>query len=652
MTLGKSRHNAMRTNHHGFSFIEVLVALLIVGIGVAALVSLQSTFIRGTALASERNAALDIAQNQIERLRATPYADIADGAESIDQSLQNFDVTWAVTPYYYVDTGAGATWLAATDPSLPASYSAAPVPTAHAKAVAVQVSWQARGNNTEQITVPAWFSALQLRDGQSALQTPTERADPQVVYTPGAAPEVIAIKLEEDSAAEAFFVKETSKPTPQVSRDGDYLQVSFDAVTYDEETQTQRIEDFLTLNCSCTLQGSGEGATPNRMALIDGELQLDDTASEFINKTVGVSADSSQPALCNQCCRDHHDSQEMVAEGNVYQQTDDRTPDGNHRHYREVNGSLIEAGVGDNYLEACRLRRVDGYYAPFADWQLGSVALMSANFLTTADSASVYEAYIQDSVRAMVTNTSLPQAPAGRDLNVTSGAYQLIGRGLYLDEMAPEHEQLVLDKITAGDTDWLKLVPFYEVNVTLLADWESSNAAVAAVTDEPIETIVDPENDYYGTYSRGRMQAQQSGTAQVTMAVLGANAGIIGSAATKPSDSDLLFSDQISVTVSAQSENTTFYAVTGEVNCLDVVGAGCKNNQLRDVDVSTSDLNITCSYQTGGRNQTPFYSCANIPAGWSGIIYFNKDGFNFTPSQLVIDNLNQNQQSNIFMQEG
>lgn len=387
------------------------------------------------------------------------------------------------------------------------------------------------------------------------------------------------------------------------------------------------------------------------MDLIDGELQLDTAASEFIEKNVGVSADADQPPLCNQCCRDHHDSSTMVANGNVYQQTDDRTASGNHRHYNQVNGSLVEAGVGDQYVEACRMRRVDGYYAPFADWQLQSVVLMSAAYLTQSDSASVYEAYVQQAVRAMVTGEPLPTPPAGRDLNVTPGAYQLIGRGVYLDEMDAEHEQEVLTRLQNGATDWLRIVPFYEVNLTLLSDWESDNSLVAAVTNEPIETIVDPENNYYGTYSRGRLQAEQNGVAEVTTQVLGGNSGVIGSAATKPGDATNLFTDAISVTVTAQDENTVLYSVTGEINCLDILGSSCKNNQLRDVNVTISDLNLSCDYQTGGRNQTPFYSCANIPAGWSGLISFSKDGFSFTPAQVSIDNLSSNQQFNILMQE-
>lgn len=642
------KHSALskHARSRGFTFIELLVALLVLGLGIGALVTLQSTFIRGTALAGERNAAMDIAQSRLEQLRATEFSAITPGSESVTRTQQTFAVTWQVSDQFY-----DGQWFAADAENLPAKFATIPAPTPHAKAITVQVSWQARGGATEQIEVPGWFAALQLRDGQRVAREPSQRADPKVVYNPGAAPEVIAIKLEEDATATEYFVKETSKPTPQVSRSGEYLQVSFDAVTYDEATQTQRIEDFLTLNCRCTLQASGQGATPNRMDLIDGELQLDTAASEFIEKNVGVSADVDQPPLCNQCCRDHHDSSTMVANGNVYQQTDDRTASGNHRHYNQVNGSLVEAGVGDQYVEACRMRRVDGYYAPFADWQLQSVVLMSAAYLTQSDSASVYEAYVQQAVRAMVTGEPLPTPPAGRDLNVTPGAYQLIGRGVYLDEMDAEHEQEVLTRLQNGATDWLRIVPFYEVNLTLLSDWESDNSLVAAVTNEPIETIVDPENNYYGTYSRGRLQAEQNGVAEVTTQVLGGNSGVIGSAATKPGDATNLFTDAISVTVTAQDENTVLYSVTGEINCLDILGSSCKNNQLRDVNVTISDLNLSCDYQTGGRNQTPFYSCANIPAGWSGLISFSKDGFSFTPAQVSIDNLSSNQQFNILMQE-
>lgn len=628
----------------GFSFIELLVSLLILGIGVAALVTLQATFVRSSAQAAERNAALDAAYSQIEQLRWQDFEDLADGSASVTQDIHSFTLNWQFTDYFY----AGA-WLTATDPTLPVNLQGQ---TPHAKAATLTVSWTDSSGSNEVVMVPAWFAALQMRDGQRLAREPSERADPKVVYQPGLAPEVISIRLDEDDTAPSYFVKETSKPTPQVSRSGEYLQVSFDAVTYDELTQTQRIEDFLTLNCTCAISGTGEGQTPNRMTLIDNQLQLDPSAGEYVQKTTGISADAGQPALCNQCCRDHHDSNETVQTGQVYQYTDDRLASGNHRHYNLVNGQFIDANnPGDVYVEACRMRRIDGYYSAFTDWQLESVALMSAAYLTQASTLATYEDYVRAAVKAMILGNPLPSPPPDRDMQVTPGAYQLIGRGIYLDEMTAEHEQIVLDAIQAGATDFLRLVPFYEVNLTLLSDWETSLAAVASVTNEPIETIVDPENDYYGTYSRGRVQALDNGVTTIAMSVLGANAGVIGSAATKPSDANSTFSDAIDVTVTTAVEQTELFSVSGEINCLDIFGEGCKNNQLRDVAVTISDLNLSCDYQTGGRNQTPFYSCANIPSGWSGLVSFQKDGFMFMPQQVSIDAISANRQVNVLMQE-
>ncbi|OGQ00462.1 MAG: type IV pilus modification protein PilV [Deltaproteobacteria bacterium RBG_19FT_COMBO_60_16] len=60
----------------GFSLIEVLVAITILAVGLLALALMQTTAIKGNALASQSTVATQLAQDQLERFRHTAWAGI------------------------------------------------------------------------------------------------------------------------------------------------------------------------------------------------------------------------------------------------------------------------------------------------------------------------------------------------------------------------------------------------------------------------------------------------------------------------------------------------------------------------------------------------------------------------------------------------
>lgn len=622
-----------RHNTRGFTFVEVLVALVIIAVGVAGLVSLQRMFIQSSTRAAERTAAMEIAQEKIEELRFVDYAALAAGSETTTREGKTFGLSWTVANRYWSAGG----WVPASDPSAPDPLPSEP----DIKSVTVSVEWTERAGDADSLAMEAWFSQIESRDGGLVVTQPNPRQQPSVTYNPGAAPEVIAVRLTEDGSAEQYQVKETTKPTPQVAKRGDKLQVTFDTVTYDEATQTQRIEDFVTVNCSCRFVGVGTtGKTPARLILEGDYLVLDPNGSQPTQKMVGRPADTNQPELCSLCCRDHHDSNEMASTGNVYRKESSlvRLPSGDHRHFTNVNGALQQAGLDDVYEESCRMRRVDGYYVTYPDWDLQAVTAMSSQYLVNAATSGTYTDYVRSVVKALVLNQSLPTPPTDRDVEVVPGAYQLIGRAIYLDRMTEAHKTAVQTAIQNGEQDWLTKVPFYEVNLTLLGDWDSTNIAVATVTNEPIETIVDPENDYYGTYSRGRLQTVSGGTTTVDITVGAGNASILNSQAVHPSDEGVFYSSDIGVTVIDQDDdNVDLYSITGEINCLfyKVTGnnaewVACKSNDFRALTISSSEPNVTCEFQTIGNTSTASYSCPGIRAGTSLTISFGYTGGNAT----------------------
>jgi len=60
----------------GFTLVEALVALCLFAIGLAALLPLSVSNVRANANASVRTQALALAQQEIERFRATTFADL------------------------------------------------------------------------------------------------------------------------------------------------------------------------------------------------------------------------------------------------------------------------------------------------------------------------------------------------------------------------------------------------------------------------------------------------------------------------------------------------------------------------------------------------------------------------------------------------
>lgn len=641
-----------KSSLRGFTFVEVLVALVIIAVGVAGLVSLQRLFLQSSTRATERTAAMEIAQAKLEELRFTEYASLSAGTDSEVRAGKTYSLSWDVTSQYLV----GAGWVPAGSPSEPDPLPPEP----HAKSVAMSVSWTERAGDAESLALSAWYSSIEGRDGGLVVTQPGARWTPRVTYNPGAAPEVIAVRLTDDANAQAYQVKETTKPAPLVQQEGDKLQVTFNTVTYDEASKTQRIEDFATVNCTCAFKDVGdEGLTPARLTLQQGKLMLDPYGSQPERKMVGVAI-AGQPELCDLCCRDHHDSDEMVAAGNVYRtESGERLPSGDHRHFKNVNGQLVQARLGDEYEESCRMRRVDGYYVTYPDWELEAVSIMNSDYLVNSATIVNYTKYVRDVVYSKIMGTAMPAEPEGRDDEYIPGAYQLIARGIYLDRMTPDHLEAVRTAIESNEPDWLAKVPFYEVNLTLLGNWTSSLPTVAEVTSDEIKTIFKPEENYYGYYSRGRLQALSGGTTTIDFDVNGGNASVLGSSVIHlDEEGEHYASQKYATVVASDDQDVTLYSVTGEINCQYYKSQGnspgyeqCKSNDFSGLVINISDLNAECTYTDGKQKETPSYSCSGIRAGSSPMITFSHPNQRepFSPPFVKIIDISANEVQNINM---
>jgi prepilin-type N-terminal cleavage/methylation domain-containing protein len=78
---------------HGFTLIEVIIAIFILIVAFAGIFAVTSMVINGNALGREITTATTITQNKLEELKKTPYANLAGGSRT--ESI--YSTRWTVT---------------------------------------------------------------------------------------------------------------------------------------------------------------------------------------------------------------------------------------------------------------------------------------------------------------------------------------------------------------------------------------------------------------------------------------------------------------------------------------------------------------------------------------------------------------------------
>jgi prepilin-type N-terminal cleavage/methylation domain-containing protein len=87
----------------GFTFIEVLQAMVIASIGLLALSSLTMATISANAKARRITTAATFGEAKMEDLRRTPYAAIAEGSDEVTQAPVTYSRAWTVCTSCPVD---------------------------------------------------------------------------------------------------------------------------------------------------------------------------------------------------------------------------------------------------------------------------------------------------------------------------------------------------------------------------------------------------------------------------------------------------------------------------------------------------------------------------------------------------------------------
>ncbi|ENO3941762.1 TPA: type IV pilus modification PilV family protein [Aeromonas veronii] len=630
----------------GFGLLEILITLVVLGVGIVGLVAMSKSGLIMSQDGRRYETAMRLAESKLDEFRnfnsvvtatapLTAYNQISSASAAVTMSGDPYSLTWTVTNQYLN----GSNWQNTAPVGYRLSYPGR-------KAIIVSVGWTDSEGQAQTLQLAGNVSPIEsLSSAQLDGGLDTTRQGPKVNYTPGVAPDVISVELGDGNK------QETSKPLPTVtSKDGQVGKlVQFETVTYKPEADgsTQQVlQDMASVSCSCSFDDNLSSYLPGQI-YNSASNQLYWKAGAMQSKPTG-SLDNSingQPTLCSSCCKDHFDGSGSSF-SNFYAPLNTS---------RVRYNSSLNAVTNGKYVDACRFVRLDGYYRPLPDWNLVKVVVTTADFLAKPANQASYQKYIKYVVKTYIdwqkstlrwvkgASATLPtitdfstwlatNAEAGGNttsgITVSTGTAQLIARGIYVDVLDPVY----LANIDTSSVDYLTKVPFQDINLTMLAEWSmgpltllTGNATdYVAVTNEAVKTVVDLNNYYFGSYSRGYMTAKKSTKdsnqvlRDVTVRVTAyqGNSGITASLISARDQSLALTADML-VKVDAAQQTVPTIKVSGRIQCLER-GKGnnnpppeaCGKNSFSNLSISTPNSGATCRIDyPQANNQPAAYLC-------------------------------------------
>jgi len=682
----------------GFSLIEVMLAVLVLSIGILAIAKFQGSLLQSGAGTKARTTALALAEEKIDDLRGFSQlevgSDCGSGSDDCDWSaFSTADLSSKQMAYDYITDDEGGRLVAHSSFDLlfnnenykreweVKDSSDEPDKLKSIKWVKVTIAWEDQNGEEQTVSLETLIPNINpaLSDvatvGAGANPTP-----PDFGYTPGDAPDVIAIQLDDGGT----LYKETSKALPDVSQHGNHNLVTFTAVSYTtngSDSTINNVEAFATVNCNCEFTSDGKAFSPAHITWNNTTKKIYDERGTASTKTIGVGVGNEQPDLCNDCCRDHHDA---TADAMKYIQG---TSSGDHTHYNS-SGTAVTTG---EYVEACRFKSIDGILSTFQDWQLQTTIVMPSSYLADGTTTqTTYQAYVSNYAGNFTAAVTLPSAPANRNVSALpqGASQQLLARTIYIDEVAQENSEY--DTCVSGigvggnaceDIDIREITPFIELNSTKLANWKKASTTTVSISqgtqaedialnESPCppsdtsamttcvtdETIID-EGIADNNYSKGLVVGGDVAGTERTIAYANPdNTGVTGTAALEPeignpdgSTQDDKYttsndarieenphSDFITVTVDA---SLTTYSVSGLVLFCD----GTRNNQKPDLfnalTLTITGATGTCTKDKQGQSYT--FSCDGMAAGSNVIL--SATGSNAAPASQSYPSISSGQ---------
>ncbi len=492
-------------NQKGIGIIEVMIAAVIFALGSIAIIQLQGNFFKSTGAAHSHAVAMNLAEEKLEDLRALEDFTVIDdntggniactnlllpsgasaacatSANVIAEANTEYELSWEVTDYYY-NVGALST--------VPAGNIAQ-------KDINILVTWTDADGSAQTATANTIINSASVGSGGVLVSNAGGSGEqPEVPYTPSIDDRVTPITVGTQSK------RETLVPTSDVV-DG-YSRTEFQAFTYNSNNILLREEEFQNVACDCRFDGtSGTGTETYAAAHAEWNTVKDtyvDVDGELVAGKVkgcvqggGSNCDANPEPLCDVCCKDHHDISSVTRKYDPYRSSDDfhTATSGNHKHY---NGTTVV--TSGQYQESCRMKRVDGFWRVYQDWNMVNFKALPITDLSSSTIKATYATYVNVIVDAHIDEskvagenlTTPPTLPATLNHN-TSGNYinlaatgvsEVSGRGVYIDFIDSTHLTAIQTKKAAME-DYLLHLPFYEVEVVEVANWASGDASILEV---------------------------------------------------------------------------------------------------------------------------------------------------------------------------
>lgn len=530
--------NNHKSASKGFTIVEVMIALVVVAVGLLALGKLHSQFFRSYADASQRTQAVAIAQQIEEDLRG--YTLLVPDAAGLADDQQWSTAAQDKLAYSFISDNQGGTLFQGSVPDANGYYSIDDKKVRwdvdevnNVKNLSIFVLYQdEKGEETELVirTAIAAYdpNRLELLDDSGAAIGGGYVRNTQQTLLIGTAPDVIPVGIGEydvdGDGVNDGISRQTSKPTPDVSKKGGSVKSTFEVVSYldstvDDVTGTADafvFEKYTTINCQCDkADGTTTTYTPSRVTwfqnedallggLLGGRTGITKVKQYGISfPGTGSSIYQAQDATCTVCCRDHHDVS-LVPETEFYSVNSDADLDqiadpvpgcssgnrdgcfdpgrvsdtnysgGNHLHFLNTSDTVAD----DPYVEACRVLEIGGQERVMQDWRLIKLDLIPDAFFDNDENIAAYSTYVQNVVKAFVDGNALPSRPT-IPTNLTTvpvgSTVQLSARAIYIDYMASLSSPIDGYDAAIDSSTPLYKIPFYTINVTKLAGWKSQN---------------------------------------------------------------------------------------------------------------------------------------------------------------------------------
>lgn len=684
------------TFHSGFSLIEVMIAVVVLATGLLALAALQGTLARASGEAKVRSRVAALLSTRMEQLRANQYIGAATLADDSCATDLGAGVDW-VPPTFCTEAGLGAittsqqvsTWSSEVGAT---SFTQGRVPAVgepEFKRVTLTATWTDASNESHRLVMTSELSALALRDAllppPPGSGTPTGQA---LVRTDSPVTAgVVPIAMGGDNATAA------SNPRPEIigARNNQaVVGTKFEVITYQGLTGAaviQRRIETQAIRCSCKY-GAGGSNLPEIYrkaewpAIWTGErydvYQPNPAASAPGTAAAsGVVTSAEQSDLCQECCRDHHDT----AIAGVAKFDPERVITGGqvHEHSSVDNkGDLVPVPntVNSQYVEACRVIRVDGFWRTAADMYSRHMGLLATETVLTkpaktgvpsATAASAYQTFVKDYLTGytglvatapgnadflFAQPTRQLDEPASIDIARPAPADEryLHGRGLYVDYL----EKTARDKIKSARAKcpsgtpitecMLPYLPFTTINVTELGFWEPqkldgtpSSGVISVASGSAL--IFDPLAP-----TRGRTNALAAATdgdvAFSAIEIGRSNAGVAVSTGVD-TDDEVVTTDRQQFVVTAPSTPPVGENFTVELSGADLVQIS-DSSTTNDPSVAwaltstggSGNCNATVKASSPNRdlNPNPYMCATDGPLGGDGSVLVSNYGREYTVS--------------------